>query len=175
MPTVSSTCRTRASRSGFVPLPQMLSGSETMSRTLRRGLSELIGSWKIICMRGRNSRILSDGSLVRSCPSNTTEPDVGRGSCMMARPVVDFPQPDSPTSPSVSPSITSSEIPETAFTLRPVRPTGNSTTRSSTRNNGVPVTRRCALPVPAIGQRTPAPASTAGLVERPTGYQQRNW
>ena len=34
----------------------------------------------------------------------------------MARPVVDLPQPDSPTSPSVSPSRTKNEIPSTALT-----------------------------------------------------------
>jgi len=34
----------------------------------------------------------------------------------MALPVVDFPQPDSPTIPKVSPSYTEKEIPSTAFT-----------------------------------------------------------
>ena len=48
---------------------------------------------------------------------------VGRGSCMIARPVVDLPQPDSPTRPRVSPFITSKLMPETAFTFSPVRPT----------------------------------------------------
>ncbi len=38
---------------------------------------------------------------------------------MMARPVVDFPQPDSPTSPRVSPLSTSKLMPETAFTRKP--------------------------------------------------------
>ena len=37
----------------------------------------------------------------------------------MARPVVDLPQPDSPTSPSVSPSRTSRLIPDTACTMPP--------------------------------------------------------
>ena len=56
---------------------------------------------------------------------------------MIARPVVDLPQPDSPTSPSVSPRRTSRLMPDTALTTRPVRPTGNSTTRSSTRSSDV--------------------------------------
>ena len=52
----------------------------------------------------------------RSTPSNSTRPLVGRGSCMIARPVVDLPQPDSPTRPRVSPSRTSRLMPETAWT-----------------------------------------------------------
>ena len=39
----------------------MLSGSITMSRTLRRGFSDEIGSWKIICMRVRASRMSLPG------------------------------------------------------------------------------------------------------------------
>ena len=84
---------------------------------------------------------------------------------MIARPVVDLPQPDSPTRPSVSPGSTSSDIPDTAWTFSPVRPTGNSTTRSSTRSSASPSPRRWALPVPAISRlllrlrRTSAPAS----------------
>ena len=45
---------------------------------------------------------------------------------MIARPVVLLPQPDSPTRPSVSPRRTSKLIPDTALTMSPVRPTGNS-------------------------------------------------
>ena len=43
-------------------------------------------------------------------------PDVGLTSWRMARPVVDFPQPDSPTRPSVSPSEMVKETPDTACT-----------------------------------------------------------
>src|SRR5690606_30373012 len=74
-----------------------------------------------------------------------------RGSCMMARPVVDLPQPDSPTSPRVSPSSTSRLTPDTAWTLSPVLPTGNSTTTSVARRRGSASVRRCAVPLPAIG------------------------
>ncbi len=35
------------------PISQMSSPSATMSPTLRRGFSDEIGSWKIICIRGR--------------------------------------------------------------------------------------------------------------------------
>ncbi len=151
MPTVSRTESTTLDCSSLVPRFQMWSGSITMSRTLRRGFSEEIGSWKIICMRVRASRIASPDNWVSSLPSNRIEPDVGRGSCMMARPVVDLPQPLSPTMPRVSPLRTSKLMPDTALTLRPVRPTGNSMTRFSTerRTSSAPV-RMWAVPVPAI-------------------------
>ena len=74
----------------------MAKGSATMSTTRRRGLSDEMGSWKIICIRGRVSRRVRRLSAVISWPSKRTEPEVGRGSCITALPVVDFPQPDSP-------------------------------------------------------------------------------
>ena len=153
MPTCSRILSTVASCSALVPRFQIDNGSSTMSRTLRRGFREEIGSWKIIWILVRASRIASPDNAVRLVPSKTIEPDVGLGSCIMARPVVLLPQPDSPTMPRVSPLRTSNEIPLTAFTLRPVRPTGNSTTRSSTRKRTSSVLRRCALPVPAISFR----------------------
>ena len=48
IPTASSISRTLAARSSLVPRPQMTRGSATMSLTRRRGLSDEIGSWKII-------------------------------------------------------------------------------------------------------------------------------
>ena len=74
-----------------------------------RGLSEVNGSWKIICISRRSARS-SDG---RSRPISITEPPVTRmkispavGSMArrMHRAAVVFPQPLSPTRPSVSPS-----------------------------------------------------------------------
>ena len=103
---------------------------------------------------------------------------------MMARPVVDLPQPDSPTRPSVSPGSTSRLMPDTALTFSPVWPTGNSTTRSSTRSSGSPGARRCALPdaghhMPAgdrrgVGGRRPPTAvrRSSRYSGEPTGYQQ---
>jgi hypothetical protein len=44
------------------------------------------------------------------------EPDVGSISRMISRAVVDLPQPDSPTMPSVSPFRTSKDTPSTACT-----------------------------------------------------------
>src|SRR5439155_4120037 len=71
---------------------------------------------KIICIRRRILRICSPGRLVSSVPSNFTEPAVGLQSWRIARPVVDLPQPDSPTRPSVSPFSTKKSIPSTART-----------------------------------------------------------
>ena len=48
IPTASSISLTLAARSSLVPRPQMTRGSATMSRTRRRGLSDEMGSWKII-------------------------------------------------------------------------------------------------------------------------------
>ena len=149
-----------------MPIFQMFSGSSTMSRTLRRGFSDEIGSWKIIWMLVRTVRMSSPWRDVSSCPPKLIDPLVGRGSCMMARPVVDLPQPDSPTRPMVSPGSTSRLMPETALTLSPVRPTGNSTTRSSTRSSESSRGCRCAVPVPAISplppRSAPAGRSTIG-------------
>ena len=44
-------------------------------------------------------------SVVSSRPSKSTEPEVGLCSWSTARPVVDLPQPDSPTTPRVSPGV----------------------------------------------------------------------
>ena len=55
-------------------------------------------------------------TLVMSSPSNSIVPPVGSSSRSMVRPAVDLPQPDSPTSPTVSPWRTSREMPSTART-----------------------------------------------------------
>ena len=52
----------------------------------------------------------------------------------MDRATVDFPHPDSPTMPRVSPSETSKLTDDTACTTC-LRPAGNSTTKSSTRSS----------------------------------------
>ena len=88
-----------------------------MSFTRRRGLSELMGSWKIICMRVRAWRSALPRRLVTSVPSSSTTPLLGSMMRMSALPVVDLPQPDSPTRPSVSPSKMSKLTPATALTV----------------------------------------------------------
>ncbi len=54
-------------------------------------------------MRRRNGRIAADDALPMSWPAKTIEPDVGSKMRTMTRASVDLPQPDSPTSPTVSP------------------------------------------------------------------------
>ena len=66
MPTSSSAWSTSVERVLAEPRFQIVSGSITMSRTLRRGLSDEIGSWKIICMRVRAGRTPSADIFVRS-------------------------------------------------------------------------------------------------------------
>ena len=95
--------------SAVVPtLPDVERLHRRSRRTLRRGFSDEIGSWKIICMRVRASRsvVAAHGS-VSSWPSNITDPLVRLGQLHDRPPVVLLPQPDSPTRPSVSPGSTS--------------------------------------------------------------------
>src|SRR5205085_4308422 len=96
-------------------------GSETCHPTRYTGLSEVIGSWKIIAIsRPRISRISYSLIRVRSWPLNMTLPPTirpGRCSRMMLIAVTDLPQPDSPTMPSVSPEFSSNETPSTALTV----------------------------------------------------------
>ena len=68
-----------------------------------RGLSDAYGSWKIICMRRRSGRIADWLAWVMSVPAKTILPAVGSCSRVTSRASVDLPQPDSPTSPTVSP------------------------------------------------------------------------
>ena len=77
-----------------------------------------------------------------SVPSNVIEPSVGSSSRIIARPVVLLPQPDSPTSPSVSPFAIEKLTPSTARTSPMWRSMtissviGNQTFRSSTATRG---------------------------------------
>ena len=57
------------------------------------------------------------GSDLTCLPSKSISPDVGSIRRSTQRPVVDLPQPDSPTSPSVSPRAISKSTPSTARTL----------------------------------------------------------
>ena len=68
-----------------------------------RGLSEANGSWNTICIRRRSLRNGSPLIVVMSVPSKRIVPAVGSISRSTKRAVVDLPQPDSPTSASVSP------------------------------------------------------------------------
>src|ERR1051326_1171395 len=77
----------------------------------------------------------------RSVDSNVIVPDVGSIRRRMQRPTVVFPDPDSPTRPSVSPGATSKLTPSTALTCATVRAstplfTGKYFVRSWTERRG---------------------------------------
>ena len=86
------------------------------------GLSEVIGSWKIIEMSlPRTARISASPSAMRSRPASVTEPLTTRpGGLGTSRindsEVIVLPQPDSPTIASVSPAWTANETSSTALT-----------------------------------------------------------
>jgi len=82
--------------------------------TVILGLSDAYGSWKMICISLRSARSERLSSVVTFLPSKETSPEVGSISRRIERPVVDLPQPDSPTSPSVSPGMTSNDTSSTA-------------------------------------------------------------
>ncbi len=134
MPTWSSIALALAARSSLFPIFQMTSGSATMSRTRRRGLSDEMGSWKIICTWVRSMRRSPRLRVVSSMSPKRMVPDVARSTWTMARPVVDLPQPDSPTSPRVSPLRKAKLMPATACTA--TLPRRKVTCRSSTVSNG---------------------------------------
>ena len=85
-----------------------------------RGSSEPTESWKMICMSRRFAFSSRRERCVRSVPSKKTWPPVGSISRRIVRPSVDLPQPDSPTSPSVSPRRTARSTPSTAWTCATV-------------------------------------------------------
>ena len=111
-----------------------------MSMTRRRGFSDEIGSWKIICTCVRSVRRSPRLSAVSSVSPKRIRPEVAFSTWTMARPVVDLPQPDSPTRPSVSPWRMVKVMPATAWTV--VLPWWNETWRSSTDRSGSVADRR---------------------------------
>ena len=102
--------------SASVPSLCTWSASATMKPTRLREFSDAYGSWKIIIISRRIGRICARESFEMSRPRNVIVPEVGSSRRMMQRAIVDLPQPDSPTTPSVSPSFTVNETPSTAFT-----------------------------------------------------------
>jgi hypothetical protein len=86
-----------------------------MSSTGSRGFSDAYGSWKTIWISRRSGRIAARLSPTSSRPLYLTEPSVAGCRLRIARPVVDLPQPDSPTSPSVSPGNRVRSMPSTAL------------------------------------------------------------
>src|SRR5262252_313748 len=145
--------------------PKLSIGSAMISPTVMRGSRDANGSWKMICTWRRMRRMRDPESRVSSWPLNTTRPAVAGWSWVMTRASVDLPQPDSPTSPSVSPLRTSKLTPSTARTTSPpAPPTGKYLYTSSTRRMTGSMAG-CAL--------VPADASTAigRLLEVRAGLQ----
>ena len=114
-PTCAKISAAAARRVAGVPMLWMRSGSVTLAAAESRPLSELIGSWKTICTSRLTAR--SGASLPSTTPfaSISIDPEDGEVRCMMRLLVVDLPQPDSPTSPSVSPGNRSKLTPSTAL------------------------------------------------------------
>ena len=135
MPTrrsISSACR---SASRLEAWPCTIRLSATWAPTAINGLSEAIGSWKIIDRRRpRTARISASPFLSRSAPSSSTSPAVAvaaAGSSRITESAVRLlPEPLSPTSATTSPGLTSSETWST--TARP----SISVTRSRTESTG---------------------------------------
>ena len=92
---------------------------------LSTGLSDVIGSWKIIDISlPRMARILRSGNWSRSWPKNRMRPATMRpGGDATKRntesEVTLLPHPDSPTTASVSPGTTENDTPSTARTIHP--------------------------------------------------------
>ena len=103
----SSTARARAALSS---MPRwMVSGSMIWRPILKTGLSEVIGSWKIMAIsRPRTRRISSSDRVSSSLPSNLTLPAGMRAVASGSRRITasadtDLPEPDSPTIATISP------------------------------------------------------------------------
>src|SRR6266545_4251524 len=135
MPTRSSNSAARASAI-FLRIPKWVSSASRICRPIvRTGLRLVIGSWKIMAIsRPRIPRSARSLCRIRSRPSNIARPDctcpLRASKPSTASEVTLFPQPDSPTMPSVSPRAMSNEMPLTAYTVP--RRVENSTRRSST-------------------------------------------
>src|SRR5437660_8038266 len=108
--------------SGLLTFRWRRSASAICSPTGNAGLSEVIGSWKMIeSWSPRRIRMRLSGSRSRSTPSNSTSPASMRpGGCgtrrMIESAVTLLPQPDSPTMPSVRPRARLKSTPSTART-----------------------------------------------------------
>ena len=76
-----------------------------------RGLSEPTASWKIICIDGTTPR---KGDATFLSRANKIVPPLAFWSPMSVFAIVDFPDPDSPTMPRISPFASANDPPFTA-------------------------------------------------------------
>src|SRR5919202_897584 len=139
MPTRSRSSAARAVAALRLMPKCVSSGSRSWRPMVSTGFRLVIGSWKIIAIcRPRTRRSARWLSFRRSRPSKRAVPERTRPARgrrpSSASAVTLFPQPDSPTMPSVSPGPISNEIPFTACTVPP--PVQKWTRRSSTLSNG---------------------------------------
>lgn len=131
------------------------SGSATCSPMRRVGFKAVIESWNTIAMSlPRRARYRSAGSPTSSVPPKSIEPPVTRppsGSMpITARPVMDLPDPVSPTIPRVSPRSSARSTPETGWTIRP--PRRISTDRSRIVSTRLPSTGSRAFSKPSLAR-----------------------
>ena len=116
------------------------SDSPIWSPTVNTGLSEVMGSWKIIEMRlPRTARMRSSLACSRSSPWNSTWPALMRPGGdgirrKSASAVMLLPQPDSPTTHRVSPACSAKSTPPSTRAVP--RRVLNSTRRSRTSKRG---------------------------------------
>ncbi len=127
------------------PRPRCTRSASAICRpTVSTGLSEVIGSWKIIEIAlPRSARISSSSMWSRSRPSSRTAPPTIRPGGVGTRRIIDsavmlLPQPDSPTIARISPRLSANEMPSTALT-RPWR-VKKTVRRSSTSRTAVAAT-----------------------------------
>ena len=105
-----------AQRVAALDVAERMIGSAMARAAVKRGLRLSVGSWNTIWMRLRSgSRAKALGGIApMSSPSNTMRPEVGSSSRITIIEVVDLPQPDSPTRPTLSPWPTVKLMPSTA-------------------------------------------------------------
>jgi hypothetical protein len=97
-----------------------------ISRTVMRGLSEEYGSWKTTCIFRRIISICFSSLWVISSPSKNNFPPLDGYSRRMQRANVVFPQPLSPTRPSVSYRLILKDTESTAISFCPSLPRSES-------------------------------------------------
>src|ERR1700682_1141252 len=151
MPTRSSISIARSAAARCESLRCKATASAIWAPTVCTGLSEVIGSWKIMAISApRRARISSVSSLTRSLPSKRMRPAAISPGCsisrMMLSAVTLLPHPDSPTRPMIWPGWIANDTPSTAR-ASPAR-VRKWVARSSTRSNADPPPR----PSPARGE-----------------------
>ena len=124
------------------------STSVAWSPMVNSGSSEVIGFCRIIARsRPRIACICAADSCIRGCPSKTTSPltrALSGSERISALHMVDFPLPDSPTTPTISPRSTWKLAPATAATGLPRGPNSTLSARTLRSDMLLPVKVRCA-------------------------------